>query len=164
MAAVLKPNGEAKMALPPIPSWVDEFKAFIARGSVIDLAVGVIIGAAFGGIVTSLVKDVLNPVIGVFLGGVDFTNIFIPLNGKHYDTLALAQTAGAPTVNVGLFINAVIQFLIMAFVIFWIVKLVSRLNLRNLGAATPAPTATETLLTEIRDLLKKEPPPSSGHC
>jgi large conductance mechanosensitive channel len=157
MAAVLKPNGEAKMALPPIPSWVDEFKAFIARGSVIDLAVGVIIGAAFGGIVTSLVKDVLNPVIGVFLGGVDFTNIFIPLNGKHYDTLALAQTAGAPTVNVGLFINAVIQFLIMAFVIFWVVKGVSRLNLRNLGAATPPPTATETLLTEIRDLLKKEP-------
>jgi large conductance mechanosensitive channel len=147
------------MALLPVPSWVDEFKAFIARGSVIDLAVGVIIGAAFGGIVTSLVKDVINPIIGVFLGGVDFANIFIPLNGKHYDTLELAKTAGAATVNVGLFINAVIQFLIMAFVIFWIVKLVSRLNLRNLGAATPPPTTTEVLLTEIRDLLKKDPAP-----
>jgi large conductance mechanosensitive channel len=148
------------MAMPPIPSWVDEFKAFIARGSVVDLAVGVIIGAAFGGIVTSLVKDVLNPIIGVFLGGVDFTNIFIPLNGKHYDTLDLARTAGAPTVNIGLFINAVIQFVIMAFVIFWVVKGVSRLNLRNLGAAKSAPTPTEALLTEIRDLLKKEPPPA----
>ena len=146
------------MALLPVPSWVDEFKAFIARGSVVDLAVGVIIGAAFGGIVTSLVKDVaLDPIIGVFLGGVDFSNIFIPLNGKHYDTLDLARTAGAPTVNIGLFINAVIQFLIMAFVIFWVVKLVSRINLRNLGAATPPPSKTEVLLTEIRDLLQKQP-------
>ena len=157
IATGLKPNRGSNMALPPAPSWVDEFKAFIARGSVIDLAVGVIIGVSFGGIVNSLVKDVLNPVIGVFLGGVDFTNIFIPLNGKHYDTLALAQAAGAPTVNIGLFINAIIQFLIMAFVIFWVVKGLSRMNLRNLGAATPPPTATETLLTEIRDLLKKEP-------
>ena len=146
------------MALPPVLGWVDEFKAFIARGSVVDLAVGVIIGAAFGGIVTSLVKDVFNPLIGVVLGGVDFSNIFIPLNGKHYETLDLARTAGAPTINIGLFINAVIQFLIMAFVIFWVVKGVSRLNLRNLGAgATPPPTKTEVLLTEIRDLLKKEP-------
>jgi len=143
------------MALLPVPTWVDEFKAFIARGSVIDLAVGVIIGAAFGGIVTSLVKDVFNPIIGVFLGGVDFTNIFIPLNGKHYDTLELARTAGAPTVNIGLFVNAVIQFVIMAFVIFWVVKAVTRLNLRSLGAAAAAPTPIEALLTEIRDLLKK---------
>ncbi len=150
------------MALPPVLSWVDEFKAFIARGSVVDLAVGVIIGAAFGGIVTSLVKDVFNPIIGVFMGGVDFTNIFIPLNGKHYDTLDIAKTAGAPTVNIGLFINAVIQFLIMAFVIFWVVKAISRLNLRDLGAAAPPPTQTEILLTEIRDLLKKEPPTPSG--
>lgn len=147
------------MALLPVPSWVDEFKAFIARGSVVDLAIGVIIGAAFGGVVTSLVKDVLNPIIGVFLGGVDFSNIFIPLNAKHYDTLALAQAAGAPTVNIGLFVNAIIQFLIMAFVIFWMVKALSKLNLRDLGVATPAPTKTEVLLTEIRDLLKKEPAP-----
>jgi large conductance mechanosensitive channel len=145
------------MALPPVPSWVDEIKAFIARGSVVDLAVGVIIGASFGGIVNSLVKDVLNPILGVFLGGVDFTNVFFPLNGKHYDTLAVAQAAGAPTVNVGLFINAIIQFLIMAFVIFWVVKVLSRINLRNLGAAAPPPTKTEVLLTEIRDLLKAPP-------
>jgi large conductance mechanosensitive channel len=144
------------MALPPALSWVDEFKAFIARGNVMDLAVGVIIGAAFGGIVTSLVKDVINPIIGVFLGGVDFSNIFVPLNGKHYETLDLAKTAGAPTINIGLFINAVIQFLIMAFVIFWIVKAVSRLYRPKPGAPPPPPSKTEVLLTEIRDLLKKE--------
>jgi large conductance mechanosensitive channel len=158
IATGLKPIRGSSMALPPAPSWVEEFKAFIARGSVVDLAVGVIIGASFGGIVNSLVKDVLNPIIGVFLGGVDFTNVFVPLNGKHYDTLTVAQAAGAPTVNIGLFINAIIQFLIMAFVIFWVVKALSRINLRNLGAAAPPPSKTETLLTEIRDLLKQAPP------
>jgi large conductance mechanosensitive channel len=145
------------MAMLPVPSWVEDFKAFIARGNVVDLAVGVIIGASFGGIITSLVKDILNPIIGVFLGGVDFSNIFVALNGKHYDTLDLAKTAGAPTVNIGLFINAIIQFLIVALVIFWVVKAISRMHLRNLGAATPPPTPTETLLAEIRDLLAKEP-------
>ena len=146
------------MALPPGLSWVDEFKTFIARGNVMDLAVGVIIGAAFGGIVTSLVKDIINPIIGVFLGGVDFSNVFIPLNGKHYETLDFAKAAGAATINVGLFLNAVIQFVIMAFVIFWIVKLVSRLSRPKPGAEPPAPPQTEVLLTEIRDLLARKPP------
>jgi large conductance mechanosensitive channel len=157
MAVIAKPIGGTVMAMPPVPSWVDEFKAFISRGSVLDLAVGVIIGAAFGGIITSLVKDVINPIIGLFLGGVDFSNIFIPLNGKHYDTLELAKTAGAATVNVGLFVNAVIQFLIMAFVIFWIVKLVGRFQRPKAGTPPPPPPATEVLLTEIRDLLKARP-------
>ena len=120
-----------------------------------DLAVGVIIGAAFGGIVTSLVKDIINPIIGLFLGGVDFTNVFIALNRQHYETLELAKLAGAATVNVGLFINAVIQFVIMAFVIFWIVKAVSRLSRPKPDASPPPPPATEVLLTEIRDLLKQ---------
>ena len=123
----------------------------------VDLAVGVIIGAAFGGIVTSLVKDIINPIIGLFLGGVDFANIFIPLNGKHYDTLNLAKTAGAPTVNIGLFINAIIQFMIMAFVIFWMVKLVNRFQRPKVGSPPTPPPSTEVLLTEIRDLLKKQP-------
>ena len=157
MATLVKPKGETIMALPPGLSWLDEFKAFIARGNVMDLAVGVIIGAAFGGIVTSLVKDIINPIIGVFLGGVDFSNVFISLNGKHYDTLELAKTAGAATINVGLFLNAVIQFLIMAFVIFWIVKAVSRLYRPAPDAAPPAPSKTEVLLTEIRDLLAQNP-------
>jgi large conductance mechanosensitive channel len=148
-------QGGAIMALAPVPSWVDEFKAFIARGSVIDLAVGVIIGAAFGGIVTSLVKDIINPIIGLFMGGLDFTNVFISLNGKHYDTLELAKAGGAATVNIGLFVNAVIQFLIMAFVIFWVIKAVSHLQRPKQDAPPPPPSATEVLLTEIRDLLKK---------
>lgn len=143
------------MALPPVPSWVNEFKAFIARGSVVDLAVGVIIGAAFGGVVTSLVKDVLNPIIGVFLGGVDFSNIFFPLNGKHYDTLDLAKTAGAPTVNIGLFINAIIQFVIVAFTVFWVVKALTRLRVREDAKPGPKP---EQLLAEIRDILKEKLP------
>jgi large conductance mechanosensitive channel len=146
------------MAIPPAPGWVQEFKDFIARGNVMDLAVGVIIGAAFGEIVNSLVKDILNPIIGLFLGGVDFNNIFIALNGKHYDTLDLAKAAGAGTVNVGLFINAVIQFVIMALVIFWIVKMVSRLTRPKAGAPEPPPSSTDVLLTEIRDLLKTKSP------
>ena len=124
-----------------------------------DLAVGVIIGAAFGGIVTSLVKDIINPIIGLFLGGVDFGNVFIALNGQRYETLELAKLAGAATVNVGLFINAVIQFVIMAFVIFWIVKAVSRLSRPKPDASPPPPPATEVLLTEIRDLLKQRAAP-----
>jgi large conductance mechanosensitive channel len=143
------------MAMPPVPSWVDEFKAFVLRGNVLDLAVGVIIGAAFGGIVTSLVKDVINPIIGLFMGGVDFSDVFIPLNGQHYATLALAKAAGAATVNIGLFINAVIQFFIMAFVIFWVVRLTAKLWRPKPGTPPAPPPATEVLLTEIRDLLKK---------
>jgi len=143
------------MAVPPVPGWVDEFKAFIAKGNVMDLAVGVIIGAAFGAIVNSLVKDIINPIIGLFLGGVDFSNIFISLNHQHYDTLDAATKAGAATVNIGVFINAVINFGIMAFVIFWMVKLVSRFRKPEAAPPAPGPTQTELLLAEIRDLLRK---------
>ena len=97
----------------------------------------------------------INPIIGLFLGGVDFSNVFIPLNGKSYATLELAKAAGAATVNIGLFINAIIQFLIMAFVIFWVVKTMSKLQRPKPGAPPAPPPATEVLLTEIRDLLKK---------
>jgi len=103
-----------------------EFKKFILRGNVMDLAIGVIIGAAFGKIVTSLVDDVLMPVIGLAAGKMDFSNLFVSLNGQSYPTLAAAKAAAAPTLNYGLFINAVIQFLIVAFVIFLIVKQVNR--------------------------------------
>lgn len=104
-----------------------EFKKFIMRGNVMDLAIGVIIGAAFGKIVTSLVDDVLMPVIGLAAGKLDFSNLFISLNGQNYPTLAAAKAAAAPTLNYGIFINTVIQFLIVAFVIFIIVKQVNRL-------------------------------------
>ena len=106
-----------------------EFKDFIQRGSVIDLAVGVVIGGAFGAIVTSFVNDILMPPIGLLLGGVDFTNLFIDMSGQGYTSLAEAQAAGAATINYGLFLNAVISFVIVAFAIF--------LFLKGLSAATP---------------------------
>jgi large conductance mechanosensitive channel len=105
---------------------ISEFKKFIMRGNVLDLAIGVIIGAAFGKIVTSLVNDIVMPLIGLALGGMDFSNRFVSLNGKAYDTLAAAKADKAPTLNYGLFINTIIEFLIIALVIFIIVKQVNR--------------------------------------
>lgn len=135
------------------PGWVDDFKAFIMRGNVVDLAVGVVIGAAFTGIVNSLVKDVINPIIGLITGGVDFSNHFIILRGSPAATLADAQKAGDVTINYGVFINAIINFIIIAAAIFWMVRLIQKLY-KSPPPAAAAPTATETLLTEIRDLLK----------
>ncbi|MFT8417431.1 MAG: large-conductance mechanosensitive channel protein MscL [Acetobacter sp.] len=137
------------------PNWVGEFRAFIMRGNVVDLAVGVVIGAAFTGIVNSLVKDVFNPLIGLLVGGIDFSNLFVTLKGPHEATLEAAQKAGAVTLNLGLFVNAVIQFLIVAMAIFWMVKALTRLHVREEAkpAAPAAPTPTEVLLTEIRDEL-----------
>ncbi len=142
--------------LPKQPGWIGEFRAFIVRGNVVDLAIGIIIGAAFTGVVGSLVKDVINPVIGLAIGGVDFTNIFVALNGEHYPTLDAAQKAGAPTVNIGVFINALINFVIIALVVFWVGKAAARLIRREAEAPTvpPAPSRSEVLLEEIRDLLK----------
>ncbi len=134
------------------PSWLNEFKAFIMRGSVVDLAVGIVIGAAFTGVVNSLVKDILNPLIGALIGGIDFSNVFVALNGQHYASLAAAKAAGAATLNFGLFINAIIQFLIVAFAIFWVIKMLTRLKLHTTPAAA-GPSPTEKLLTEIRDVL-----------
>ncbi len=105
-----------------------EFKEFAMRGNVLDMAIGIVIGAAFGAIVTSFVDDILMPPIGMLLGSVDFTNLFISLDGQHYATLADAQAAGAATLNYGLFINNVINFLIIAFVIFLLVRQINRLR------------------------------------
>jgi large conductance mechanosensitive channel len=115
-----------------------EFKEFAMRGSVLDLAVGVIIGATFGKIVASLVDDVLMPPIGRLLGRVDFSNLFINLSEKSYATIAAAKAAGAPTLNYGLFLNAVINFLIVAFAIFIVVRQVNRWTTK------PAPAAPTT--------------------
>ena len=103
-----------------------EFKEFAMRGSVLDLAVGVIIGAAFGKIVASLVEDILMPPLGLVIGKVNFSDLFVSLDGKHYDTLAAAKAASAATLNYGNFINAVINFLIIAFTIFLVVRSVNR--------------------------------------
>jgi large conductance mechanosensitive channel len=141
-------------ALPPRPAWLQEFQSFIMRGNVIDLAVGIIIGAAFTTIVSSLVKDIITPILGLVVGGIDFSNIFVTLKGPHVATLADAQKAGAVTVNVGVFLNAVINFLIVSFAIFWLVKAVTKLYHKP-DPAPPPPSASETLLAEIRDLLRQ---------
>lgn len=149
----------SSLGLPRTPGWRAEFRAFIARGNVVDLAIGIIIGVAFTGVVNSLVKDVINPLIGAVIGGVDFSNIFVSLNGEHYATLDAAQKAGAPTLNIGLFINAIINFLIIAFVVFWIGKAAARLIRRETAEPTmpPPPTRSEVLLEEIRDRLPSRP-------
>ncbi len=105
---------------------IKEFKEFIMRGSVLDLAIGIIIGAAFAAVVNSLVNDIIMPPIGYLLGGVNFADLFISLDGQAYDSLVAAQDAGAATINYGLFINAIIVFLVVAFVIFMIIKAVNR--------------------------------------
>ena len=117
-----------------------EFKEFVMRGNVMDLAIGIIIGAAFGKIVTSFVSDILMPPLGLLLGKVDFTNLYINLSGTHYDTLKAAKEAGAVTINYGVFLAAVMDFLIVAFVIFLVVKQINRMKRK---ADEPAPTTHE---------------------
>ncbi len=134
-----------------------EFKEFALRGNVVDMAVGIVIGAAFSTIVKSLVDDIMMPPIGVVTGGVDFTNLFIPLNGEHYASLAQARQAGAPTLNIGLFINNVISFMIVAFALFMAVKAMNRLRRKQEEdpSAEPPPSREVQLLEEIRDALVK---------
>jgi large conductance mechanosensitive channel len=135
------------------PGWIGDFQSFIMRGNVVDLAVGIIIGAAFTGIVQSLVKDVFNPVIGLLTGGVDFSDRFFTIKGPVATTLDAAKKAGAVTINYGLFLNAVIQFLIVAFVVFWLVRTLQRF-MRKQEEAPTTPPRSELLLEEIRDLLR----------
>ena len=136
--------------------FVSKFKVFIAKGNVLDLAIGVIIGAAFGKIVTSLTDDIIMPVVGLALGKVDFANLFIAMNGQHYATLAEAKKAGVGTINYGLFINALINFLIIAFIIFMIVKAANKMKKApvEVVAVPAAPTTDQQLLMDIRDSLR----------
>jgi large conductance mechanosensitive channel len=132
----------------------DEFKKFAMRGSVVDLAVGVIIGASFTGIVNSFVKDVINPPLGLALGGIDFSNFFITLKGPVTETLVDAAKVGAVTLNYGNFINAIINFLIVALVLFLLIRQINKLT-PPAEAAPPAATPEDVLLLrEIRDSLK----------
>jgi large conductance mechanosensitive channel len=134
-----------------------EFKEFAIKGNVVDMGVGIVIGAAFTSIVKSFVADIINPIIGVISGGVDFSNLFINLGEGDFASLAAAQEAGAPTINYGLFINAIISFLIVAWVLFMVIKGVNELKRKEEEApAAPAePPKSEVLLEEIRDLLAK---------
>ena len=135
-----------------------EFKEFAMRGNVIDLAVGIIIGAAFGKIVTSLVNDIIMPPIGLILGNVDFSDLFVNLDmSKSFASVAEAEAAGAPIIKYGLFINTIIDFTIVAFAIFLIIRGINRFKRKQEAAPPPPPpppTTEEKLLAEIRDLLK----------
>lgn len=131
-----------------------EFKEFAMRGNVVDLAVGIIIGGAFGKIVTSLVNDLIMPPIGLLMGQVDFSTLFINLSGQDYATLAAAQAAGAPVLRYGAFINTILDFAIVAFAIFLLVRAINRMKKTEPPAPPPGPTGEEKLLGEIRDLLK----------
>ena len=138
---------------------LSEFKTFIMRGNVVDLAVGVIMGAAFGTIVTSLVNDVIMPPIGRLLGGVDFKDFFISLSGQSFPTLAAAKAAGAPTLNYGVFLNAVINFLIVAAAVFLLVQQVNRLFPKPAPSAAPATKECAWCASSIPAAAKRCP-----HC
>jgi large conductance mechanosensitive channel len=132
-----------------------EFRTFLMRGNVIDLAVGVIVGASFTGIVNSLVKDILMPPVGLLLGGIDFSNFFVVLKGDHsLGTLKAAQDAGAVTLNYGLFGNTLLNFLIVAFVLFMLIRQINKLQRPPKDAPPPATPEDVVLLREIRDALK----------
>jgi len=139
-------------------SILSEFKEFAIKGNVVDMAVGIIIGGAFGGIVNSLVNDVIMPPIGLLLGKVDFANLFLDLSGKGFTALSEAKKAGAPVMAYGQFLNTIINFTILAFVIFLLIQAINRLRRQAAAAAPPpaaAPPAEEVLLREIRDLLAR---------
>jgi large conductance mechanosensitive channel len=137
--------------------FIKEFKEFAVKGNVIDLAVGLVVGAAFGKITSSLVNDIIMPPIGLLFGKVDFTNLYINLSGNKFSSLTEAQLAGAPTINYGIFINTLLDFLIIALVIFIVIKWINKLKREKQTEPEPImPTKTETLLKEIRDLLKNK--------
>ena len=131
-----------------------EFREFAMRGNVLDMAIGVIIGGAFGKIVSSLVSDVLMPPIGLLMGKVDFSSLFLNLSTTPQPSLAAAKAAGTPTVNYGVFLQTVFDFIIIAFVIFMLVKQINRFKKAEEAALPPGPSESEKLLAEIRDLLK----------
>jgi large conductance mechanosensitive channel len=140
---------------------LNEFKTFIARGNVIDMAVGIVVGAAFTAIVTSLVSDIFNPILGMAIGGLDFSAYYLDLSFGDYATLEAAKKAGAPLIMYGLFLNAVIKFFIVAFVVFLLVKQINRVKdamvKKEAAQAAAAPPAEDVvLLREIRDLLAKK--------
>jgi large conductance mechanosensitive channel len=138
-----------------------EFKDFISKGNVIDLAVAVIIGGAFGAIINSLVNDIIMPPVGRLLSGINFTDLFINMSGGTFKSLDEAKKAGAATINYGLFLNTIINFIIIAFVLFLVIRAITRMKKAEVqktpeAPVSPAPSNEEVLLTEIRDLLKQQ--------
>lgn len=145
-------------------SLLKEFKEFAIKGNMVELAIGIVIGTAFTAIVNSIVNDIFMPLVGLILGGVDFSNLFIVLSnpdGVAVPSLAVAQELGIATMNIGLFINAAVRFTVIAIVLFMLVKLINRLRREKAAEPTPevppAPSREETLLTEIRDAVRARP-------
>ncbi len=134
---------------------IEEFKKFILKGNMIDMAVGIIIGAAFGTVVKSLVSDIIMPPIGLILGGVDFSGLFIALDGQAYASIAAAREAGAATINYGVFLDNLITLLIVGFAVFMLVKAVNRMQTPPAPAPAAKPSEELLVLREIRDALKK---------
>ncbi|MEL6948619.1 MAG: large-conductance mechanosensitive channel protein MscL [Pseudomonadota bacterium] len=136
---------------------LQEFKKFAMRGNVVDMAVGIIIGAAFGKIVSSFVNDIIMPPIGLLMGNVDFSQLYVNLSDTTYDSLALAKEAGAPTVNYGVFLNSVLDFVIVAFAIFVVIRGMNKLKQEEEAKPEepPKPSEEVQLLTEIRNALNK---------
>ncbi|MHC5010346.1 MAG: large conductance mechanosensitive channel protein MscL [Planctomycetota bacterium] len=132
-----------------------EFKKFALKGNMLDMAVGIIIGAAFGTVVKSLVSDVIMPPIGKLMGGVDFSNLYLNLSGEAFESYEKAKEAGAAVIGYGAFLNNVISFLIVAWAVFMLVKGFNKMKAKE-EAAPPGPTMDQELLTEIRDLLKSQ--------
>jgi len=135
---------------------LSEFKKFAMRGNVVDMAVGIIIGAAFGKIVSSAVNDIIMPPIGMLLGGVDFSHLFVDLSRGDYGSLAAAEAAGAPLIKYGVFVNTILDFLIVAFVIFTVIRTMNAIMRKEREKTAASPKSEEVvLLTEIRDALRK---------
>ncbi|MEM1160648.1 MAG: large conductance mechanosensitive channel protein MscL [Pseudomonadota bacterium] len=140
---------------------MQEFKDFAVKGNVVDMGVGIVIGAAFTTIVKSFVSDIVNPIIGIFTGGIDFSNLFVNMSGQEVASVAEAQEKGLAVISYGNFINAIIAFLIVAWILFMVIRSVNKMKKEEEEApaepeADPEPTAEEKLLTEIRDLLAKQ--------
>ncbi len=139
-----------------ITRFFKEFKEFVSRGNVIDLAIGIIIGSALTKVVNSLINDLVMPPIGLLLKGINFQNLFVCLDGHHYETLNAAQKAGAATINYGNFITVMIEFLVIAACVFMIIKTINALRRDTAISLTSPLTKSERLLTEIRDTLKSK--------
>ena len=148
---------EKKKAIEKSKGFVKEFGEFIKKGNVVDMAVGVVIGSAFGAIVTSLVNDIIMPLVSLLTGGLDFSNWFVALDGKTYATIEEATTAGAATLNYGNLISVVINFIIVAFCIFLVVKAMNKMKRKEEEKPAEAPKKSDevVLLEEIRDIMKK---------
>jgi large conductance mechanosensitive channel len=157
LADACRAHRESVMQWQRKETMLKEFRDFALKGNVLDMAIGIILGAAFGKVVSALVSDVLMPPVGLLVGNVDFSNLFVDLSGQSPPSLSAAKEAGLPVIAWGSWLNTIIDFIIVALAIFLVVKQVNRFRRTSAPPAPPGPTKEETLLTEIRDILKGRP-------